>query len=275
MMQRALTGIVFLTVMLFAILWNDLSFTIVVFCIQAVCIYEFFRLLAPSFSFFKTMTHVLASSLLLLAFVMTSHGLALSFLWLFWVMIQPLKNIGSTPHFNPLAEGKLVGLAMLYFVVPFYLLLESAPVFHPSLDYDPMRFVLPLFVLVWSNDTFAYLVGKLIGKNKWMPAVSPNKTIEGLIGGLFFAAISSVILDHYINGSILSLQMIAKHLLLGICTGMAASHGDLLQSATKRYVGVKDSGKILPGHGGMWDRFDGIIPAIPIYAFLQSVLFAY
>ena len=124
--------------------------------------------------------------------------------------------------------------------------------------------VMLVFCLLWVNDIFAYLTGKLLGKHKLFPRVSPGKTIEGSIGGLVFTVIAITVFAHY-----------ADWLPLSAAIGMAAiavvfgTLGDLCESMLKRQAGVKDSGKLIPGHGGILDRFDSVLFSIPfIFVYL-------
>lgn len=125
--------------------------------------------------------------------------------------------------------------------------------------------ILLLFAFTWINDTFAYLTGMLLGKHPLCPKISPKKTIEGFAGGCFFTiACAAVIAYVYMEG--MELHIVGLAVLIVI----ASTLGDMVESRFKRWVGVKDSGKMLPGHGGFLDRFDSVIFSIPIFfAYLQ------
>jgi phosphatidate cytidylyltransferase len=128
-------------------------------------------------------------------------------------------------------------------------------------------FVLPmiLFILIWTNDTFAYLIGKYLGKRPIIPAISPNKTVEGTFGGIVFTIIMVFILK---NDSI----SVASWLVLAVIVSISSFSGDVFESFLKRNASVKDSGSIIPGHGGMLDRFDAFFVASPVaYAYLSLV----
>lgn len=119
----------------------------------------------------------------------------------------------------------------------------------------------------WASDTFAYFVGSQFGKHKLCPVISPRKTVEGAIGGLAGCILVITFLGVWMQLSIL------HSLFLGLLIGITAPIGDLAESALKRFAGVKDSGSILPGHGGILDRFDSILFAVPaVYYYIQVIL---
>jgi len=133
------------------------------------------------------------------------------------------------------------------------------------------KILISILILIWANDTFAYLVGKNFGKNKLFPSVSPKKTIEGFIGGMFFTIISSIVLSKfYIESSIMYIWII-----IAIIVSIFSTLGDLIQSKFKRVAGIKDSGKIMPGHGGVLDRLDSfifVIPFINLYFLISQII---
>ena len=121
-----------------------------------------------------------------------------------------------------------------------------------------------LFLLVWGADSGAYFVGRKLGLRKLAPSVSPNKSIEGLLGGIVTVAIIIVIVQTvYLN---LTLSQHILFLILSIVTVFSSVQGDLFESMIKRRAGIKDSGRILPGHGGVLDRIDSLLAAAPIFA---------
>ena len=137
--------------------------------------------------------------------------------------------------------------------------------------YNP-KIIIGIFILIWTNDTFAYIVGKSIGKHKLYEKISPKKTIEGFLGGIIFAAIASyLIATYYIEG-----KQTVQFIWLGfaIIVGFFGTVGDLIESKFKRIANVKDSGSIMPGHGGVLDRLDSVIFVAPfIFLFYQLLPF--
>ena len=121
--------------------------------------------------------------------------------------------------------------------------------------------ILMLLALIWATDSGAYYTGKTWGKHKFAPSISPNKTWEGTVGGVLFALIVAVIFKH----SVLTDLTWVDAGVLALLGGVWGQLGDLLESAFKRNAGVKDSGSLLPGHGGMLDRFDSLIFTAPAY----------
>lgn len=121
-----------------------------------------------------------------------------------------------------------------------------------------------VFLLVWCADSGAYFVGRKLGKRKLAPNVSPNKSVEGLIGGLITAGVVAGVVGHYLQ---LSGMALFWFLGLSALTVGASVLGDLFESMLKRRAGIKDSGNILPGHGGVLDRIDSLLSATPVFAF--------
>lgn len=134
-------------------------------------------------------------------------------------------------------------------------------------NYEPWL-VMGFFVLLWVNDTGAYLAGRSLGRTKLAPAISPGKTVEGFIGGVLLAFGAAWVLSATTE-YVLPLR---DWMVMAACVAVFSNAGDLMESVMKRRCGVKDSGKLLPGHGGVLDRFDGVLLSVPvIVAYLQLV----
>lgn len=134
---------------------------------------------------------------------------------------------------------------------------------------DKTKYIWLIFIIAFGTDTFAYLAGNLFGKHKLCPKVSPKKTVEGALGGVIG---SSILVFTY--AKILSLEPMGKLIVLSIVTSIISQLGDLTASKIKRSTGVKDFGKIMPGHGGVLDRFDSIIFVSPvIYYYISSFIY--
>jgi phosphatidate cytidylyltransferase len=150
-----------------------------------------------------------------------------------------------------------------YIILPF-ILLSKIP-FQGNV-YQP-KIIFSIFILIWTNDTFAFIVGKSIGKNKLFERISPKKTIEGFIGGLIFAVIAGVLLAMYCIS-----QPIYIWIVIALIVGIFGTMGDLVESKFKRVAQVKDSGTIMPGHGGILDRLDSVIFAAPFVFLFYQIL---
>jgi phosphatidate cytidylyltransferase len=123
------------------------------------------------------------------------------------------------------------------------------------------KYIFLLLTIVMLSDSGAYFCGVLFGKRKLAPRLSPNKTIEGALGGILFGVLGAIVLDSLFN---VFFQSTGKIVLLGIVCSIAGILGDLMESTFKRFSGVKDSGKLLPGHGGILDRVDSLLFAAPV-----------
>lgn len=170
-----------------------------------------------------------------------------------------------TGHKNAINDWAYTMLSQMYIALPFSMLnilaFENSS-FDGQVHYD-MLLPLSIFIFLWTNDTGAYCSGSLFGKHKLFPRISPAKSWEGSIGGGIFVLIAAGIIGYLANTGETHTLSIPAWLGLGLTVVFAGTWGDLVESLFKRTLGVKDSGNILPGHGGMLDRFDSSLMAIP------------
>jgi phosphatidate cytidylyltransferase len=167
---------------------------------------------------------------------------------------------------NPVNNWAYTLLGQLYCAGSFSLLnfILFTPAISGGVVFSPL-FAIALFVFVWLNDTGAYLVGSTIGKHRLFERISPNKSWEGFWGGLIAVLLSSQLFAYYVPG-------LSWYNWLGLSAVVVlfATWGDLTESLLKRTLAIKDSGRIIPGHGGMLDRFDSILMAIPaMYIYIE------
>ena len=134
---------------------------------------------------------------------------------------------------------------------------------------DGHRWLLTALMVVWAADTGAYFSGRHFGWHKLAPKISPNKTVEGLVGGMLLAVIVGVVLSLFAGASVEQLPAVA---LVSAIAALFSVVGDLFESLLKRHAGVKDSGHLIPGHGGILDRLDGVLAALPAFALGKAVL---
>ncbi|MBU46280.1 MAG: hypothetical protein CMD28_02515 [Flavobacteriales bacterium] len=166
-----------------------------------------------------------------------------------------------------LRKGKSKFLALLYILLPFCLiqLFGMTDSNYPNTAFDP-SLILLILVLTWTFDTFAYLFGVTFGKHKIMPSISPKKSWEGFAGGFIFTIITAYIISEYL--STLNLEII---IITSLLLPFTATLGDFIASFYKRQAGVKDSGNLIPGHGGILDRMDAFMITIPMIYILTKI----
>jgi len=177
--------------------------------------------------------------------------------WMFlvlivWLLFAMGKMAIGYPKIN-LGEAGFNGFAPIYTVVlfsHFYLIrgLENG-----------LAWAFLTFALVWATDTFAYLIGRAVGKHPLAPQVSPKKTVEGSLGGLIFCLLSGIL-----AWKIIGIGSFSSYMVISFIVGIIGQIGDLFESALKRRVNIKDSGNVIPGHGGILDRFDSLLFVVPI-----------
>jgi phosphatidate cytidylyltransferase len=185
-----------------------------------------------------------------------------------WLMILPLIPFafelaaGSNKAFENIG---FVLVGFLYLGLPAYLLTSMS-----LQDFTGRYIIMAVMLLVWFNDVFAYFIGKFFGRNKIFPNISPNKTWEGTIGGFIFAVLWGW--ASYFCWPVIKLELI-QWLVLGAICSVFGIMGDLVASKLKRSLQIKDTGNILPGHGGLIDRFDAFIFTIPFVVFTLCYIF--
>lgn len=179
-------------------------------------------------------------------------------------------------------ENKIFNFNMIinHIYISFPLLLFTLVPYTKNIynHYNPMLPIM-LMVLVWSSDSWAYVSGKLFGKHKLAPSISPGKTWEGLIGGTILTGLTGYLFVKYLlepDGGFIGTNgahnfTLVKGLILGIAISIFGTMGDLFESSLKRKAGVKDSGNVLPGHGGMLDRFDAFLFAAVVFTIVSRI----
>lgn len=262
--QRAVTGVLFVIVLVGCILYSPLSFGILFTIISVLSVHEFAQLVSKSseVSINKTITALGGAYLFLalMSFCTQQSVGARVFLPYLGLLLYMMITELYLKKKNPTGNWAYSMLSQLYVALPFALLNVLAFQNSPetgSVTYNP---ILPLsiFVFIWLSDTGAYCVGSLIGKHRLFERTSPKKSWEGSIGGGIFSIASSLGFAHFFP-FMPGWQWVG----LAIVVVIFGTWGDLTESLMKRQLGIKDSGNILPGHGGMLDRFDSALMAIP------------
>ena len=173
---------------------------------------------------------------------------------------------------DPIQDWAYTMFSQMYIALPFSLLnvLAFTATTNGVVTFNTLL-PLSIFIFLWVNDSGAYCVGSLLGRHKLFPRISPGKSWEGSIGGAVFVLLAAYAISYFLDGRMLnSLEWLG----LGLVVVIFGTWGDLVESLFKRTLGIKDSGNILPGHGGMLDRFDSSLMAIPaavVYLYTLSL----
>ncbi len=276
MFQRAITGALFVLVIIGAIIFSSITFVLLFFVIMVLGLLEFYTLAEKTEASPQKVTGVIAGVLLYAAvafhFSTPFHTLSMCLFagfitLLFTAFVVELYRKKE----NPFTNIAFTLLGAIYVALPFSLLCALAFGAGGALSssYSPTIILGVLFIL-WSSDTGAYLAGITFGKNKLFERISPKKTWEGTIGGGILAIAIAYLLSFYFT-DLTTIHWIVVALII-VCFG---NLGDLVESLFKRSIDVKDSGSILPGHGGILDRFDSLLlstPFIFIYLYISTKL---
>jgi phosphatidate cytidylyltransferase len=288
-LKRTISGAVYIALLLTSILFSTESFIILFGIFLIIATYEFcnlvklnkvFSILFVSLfystvalvSFYRTETENYISSLLKENIQFTIDTDKLFSVLLLITLIIAVKCIvflfNNTQTISKLSKYiYLLG----YIMLPFIFIIKIS---FGIKDYNP-KIIIGLFILIWTNDTFAYLVGKSIGKHKLFERVSPKKTIEGFLGGVVFAAFAGFLISKlYIRPNPdFSQKSILIWTIIALIVSIFGTIGDLIESKFKRIAGVKDSGTIMPGHGGVLDRLDSVIFVAPVIFLFYQILY--
>lgn len=289
LVKRTTTGLLLLVLVIGTLLLNSLAFVAVFLIFMATTQFEFYRMLSRGKIRPQTvMGIVIGIFLYLFSFFISIGFIPNKLLVLFFPLISLI--FVNELFFNenrPFHNIAFTLLGIFYIAVPFSLF--NFMIFHISDElniginngrdivnflFQPTNLVeynyqilLGFFFLHWINDTGAYLVGVPFGKHKLFKRISPKKSWEGLVGGVVFSLVAAVLLSKYF----LTLSLVSW-LIIAVIVVTFGTLGDLIESLLKRYLGLKDSGTFLPGHGGFLDRYDGVLFSTPIvFTYLQLV----
>lgn len=262
---RVTTAIIFVSLMLLSLVLGPRSFILTFGTIGGLCLWEYQRLVLNQEDQENPLRILLIMTIGLYPYIMAClhfldivqfslrEVIIVNFLFLLLIMSSFLLELFGRSK-QPIRNTAFQVLGTFYIGIPFTLL-QFVAFIDQSYDYI---FVLGFMVIMWLNDTGAYAIGSIWGKTKLMERISPKKTWEGTIGGLVIAVLVGYLL------SLLFWQLPTIHwMALGFIIGLFGTLGDLVESMMKRHVGTKDSGELLPGHGGFLDRFDSFIFMLP------------
>jgi len=262
LITRTLAGAVFVALIIGSILWHPSAVLVVFFFFNAIALWEFARMFQSKAYQIPTSSLILIGSLVYLligGFANSIIGANATLIILPLLFILFISSL-FTQSKHVFEELGIKVLGIIYISIPFGLFNVVENMGLVGQKFHEPLFLIIFFVIVWANDTFAYLFGSAFGKHPLFKRISPKKSWEGSIGG----AISAVLIAGFF-GYYFSILNVYSWVLLSLIVVITASLGDLVESLLKRQMGIKDSGNIMPGHGGILDRFDAAIFAIPFY----------
>jgi phosphatidate cytidylyltransferase len=268
MKTRTITGIIFVIIMLGSVLLGQYVFGVFYLLLTLLCLREFYGLIKQSGIVPNVPLGLLNGIFMYVVFALVSYQDIQTYHKLLFILPVTLIAIPVHELFKqssaPLTNIAYTFLGLTLFCIPFAFFHALAYIKGDFNFHYPLAFLL----LLWANDTGAYVVGMKFGKTKLFERHSPKKTWEGLFGGIAIAAGVALLISHYYHELPWN-RWVAVAILIS-CFGTL---GDLVESMFKRSIDVKDSGGILPGHGGLLDRFDGLFIAAPVvYTYLYFML---
>ena len=261
LITRSISGLVYAIIFISAILFSAETYIGLIAIFSGICIFEFSRILK-----FKSIVPYLL--LVIILYLSTTqiplsiNGFLASFSFI--GVLSLLYYLISTQPIKTDTTFQKILLHITYLILPFYFLIKL-----PFIDNTyHANIIIYIILMIWINDSFAFLVGKNFGKHKLFESVSPKKTIEGFIGGLAFAVLAGFFIGKYSNSF-----SILNWIIIAVIVAVFGSLGDLVESKFKRQANVKDSGTIMPGHGGLLDRLDSLFFLAPfVYLYIHYIM---
>lgn len=260
---RTLTGVAYVAVLVFGTVSHPWALLALIVLLALLAVWELARICSSEGKPWVTRL-LLALSVVTFAVAVwlksqyTDISLHLVFAPYLLVVLLFFVNELYARRTNPIAHLGLLALAQVYIVLPLSLLsvLAFAPLSVPGRSFWALP--LALYFFIWLNDTGAYLIGSWLGRHKLFPRISPGKTWEGSIGGAISALLAAVLMAY-----LFPFMNLWRWLGLAMVVVVFGTWGDLTESLIKRSLGIKDSGNLLPGHGGILDRIDSMLFAVP------------
>ena len=257
--KRVLTGLSLVVIICATVFSVIRGVILLLLFINGLGVLEYQKLIQKAgFSLQQASIHITGWLLILISWLVMNQYCSLSVLFMFIPFVPVLLTIElfrnqKTPFQN--TGLTLLGIMWISFPLALFLCIGFLPfdlkTFHPTL-------LLGYFTILWLGDTGAYFIGRFLGKHKLFYRISPNKTWEGSIGGLVFALFAG-----YCDFLLFHQLSLEKWIILAVIVNITGTFGDFIKSMLKRSIGVKDTGTILPGHGGILDRFDSLLGSVP------------
>jgi phosphatidate cytidylyltransferase len=261
LLRRSFSGIIYVLIFVSAILFSKESYIALVSIFSVLCIWELSKLI----QFKSIITYIFFGiTLFLMIKRPTSYAITgiltiniLSSLYLIYQLFAKEEITYSN-------DRQKLGLTIRYLIFSFCILILLP---FKNQNYTPYLMI-SILVLIWVNDSFAFLVGKNFGKKKLFVSVSPKKTQEGFLGGFIFTLVAA-----YIISTINKEYALVNWLIIASIISVIGTIGDLIESKLKRQANIKDSGNIMPGHGGILDRLDSLLFAAPfVYLYINFII---
>lgn len=263
---RVLSAVVALPILFLAVILSSDIFFVSLCLISVIGLYEYFAAVKNSTN--RPMTFIGLFSGLIMLFIIYSNfafNLLVPFITFLILILLSVPVVNKNYSFWG-AGATIVGLLYIPLFFGYLYWIRVIPV-------KGVYLIWFVFISSWFTDTFAYFSGMLFGKTKLCPSISPKKTVEGSIGGIIGSCVGCTVYGLYINSIGITDALIISFFILGLVGSIVSQFGDLAASAIKRNVGIKDYGKIMPGHGGVLDRFDSILFVSPlIYYYVMYII---
>ncbi|KYG89539.1 phosphatidate cytidylyltransferase [Metasolibacillus sp. FSL H7-0170] len=263
MKQRIITAVIAAALFIPFVVYGQWPFALLVYAMAAVGLYEILKMKGIAVFSVPGILGALTLFTILLPKNVAEKVLEITSytkfeLLIIGVILLLVYSVIVKNHFT-FDDVAFVILSTLYVGIGFYYFIETREA--------GLVFVIFALLIVWTTDSGAYFIGRRFGKNKLWPEISPNKTVEGFLGGIAVAVIAAIIMQLIVPFTISWLLLI----IIVIISSIFGQMGDLVESAIKRHYDVKDSGTILPGHGGILDRFDSLLFVLPLLNLLHFV----
>ncbi|XKH51423.1 phosphatidate cytidylyltransferase [Chryseomicrobium palamuruense] len=263
MKERILTALIALALFIPIVWVGGIVFAVAIYLIATIALYEILRMKQIRLKSIPGFLALINLYVLLLPtqyeetlIGWTGHDkMTLVYVLVFMLLLYAVL-VKNTFTYD---DAAFVFFGMMYIGIGFYYLIETRM--------DGLIYVVFALLIVWTTDSGAYFTGRKIGKKKLWPEISPNKTVEGFYGGVVAALVFAILLNWLFPFADTLLQLV----LVTIAASIIGQFGDLAESAIKRHYHVKDSGTLLPGHGGILDRFDSLLFVIPLLHFLHFI----
>ena len=262
LLKRATSGFIYAVLFITAILYSKESYIVLISLFGFISIREFLNLL----KFNNIIIYILFVGLIYLPFSSLDSSVLIDVLLVLSISgsIQLLVNLFIKKKNYPSNTIQKLDISIRYLLLSFAFLI-LLPFINGGYE---ASVILSLIIFIWVNDSFAFFVGKNLGKRKLFESVSPKKTIEGFLGGVFFTLITAFLVSYFCD--FLSLTNL---LVISLIASILGTIGDLVESKFKRQANTKDSGTIMPGHGGILDRLDSLLFVAPfVYLYIHYLI---